>query len=250
MAWPFTVAVVSSLIYLTVGFIFGLQTVDGVATQLGQFQYVFGDWREFVKGANRYLAVTAKDVQRVAAKYLVDTTGHVRHIKFGEGDYNVTEQLIRQLVMSAHPGLTLPPLIDTNSSTENERTTPETYFGVGKVVNYGGGGLYDEGTTTFDYPPTLGADSFALRGRWSLDYQGATANSDQSSIKLNYHAANVYLVIGGAGNVTVTREGRSFTVPVSGPPTSHQIVFGEHPQSGTLEVRPDQGLQVFSFTYG
>jgi cytochrome c biogenesis protein CcdA/thiol-disulfide isomerase/thioredoxin len=184
------------------------------------------------------------------AEYLVDTTGQVRHIKFGEGDYNVTEQLIRQLVMSAHPGLKLPPLIDTNSSTENERTTPETYFGVGKVVNYGGGGLYDEGTTTFDFPPTLGADSFALRGRWSLDYQGATANSDQSSIKLNYHAANVYLVIGGAGNVTVTRDGRSFAVPISGPPTSHQIVFGDHLQSGTLEVHPDQGLQVFSFTYG
>jgi zinc protease len=58
---------------LAAGFIFGLQTVDGVATQLGQFQYVFGDWREFVKGANRYLAVTARDVQRVAAKYLIDS---------------------------------------------------------------------------------------------------------------------------------------------------------------------------------
>lgn len=184
------------------------------------------------------------------AEYLVDATGQVRHIKFGEGDYNVTEQLIRQLMMSARPGLKLSPLMDTNSSTATAPTTPETYFGVGKVVNYGGGGLYDEGTTTLDYPATLAADSFALRGRWSLDYQGATADSDQSSIKLNYHAANVYLVIGGTGNVTVTRDGRSSTIPISGPPTSHQIVVGDHPQSGTLEVQPSQGLQVFSFTYG
>ena len=58
---------------LASGFIFSLQTIDGVATQLGQYQYVYGDWREFVKGASRYLAVTAKDVQRVAAKYLVDS---------------------------------------------------------------------------------------------------------------------------------------------------------------------------------
>ncbi len=57
---------------LAAGYIFGLQTVDGIATQLGQYQYVHGDWREFLKGANRYLAVTARDVQRVAAKYLVD----------------------------------------------------------------------------------------------------------------------------------------------------------------------------------
>jgi zinc protease len=58
---------------LAASFIFGLQTVDGVATELGQYQYVHGDWREFAKGASRYLAVTAADVTRVARKYLVDT---------------------------------------------------------------------------------------------------------------------------------------------------------------------------------
>ena len=52
---------------------FGLQTVDGVATRLGEAQYVEGDWRRFIEGATRYLAVTAADVQRVARKYLVDT---------------------------------------------------------------------------------------------------------------------------------------------------------------------------------
>jgi zinc protease len=58
---------------LAAGYIFGLQTVDGIAQQLGQYQYVYGDWREFLKGASRYLAVSADDVKRVAAKYLVDT---------------------------------------------------------------------------------------------------------------------------------------------------------------------------------
>jgi len=58
---------------LAAGYIFGLQSVDGIAHQLAQYQYVYGDWREFLKGASRYLAVTGKDVQRVADKYLVDT---------------------------------------------------------------------------------------------------------------------------------------------------------------------------------
>ncbi|HET6151250.1 MAG TPA: pitrilysin family protein, partial [Polyangia bacterium] len=58
---------------LAAGFIFGLQTVDGVAQQLGQYQYVHGDWHEFLKGASRYLEVTATDVRRVAEKYLVDS---------------------------------------------------------------------------------------------------------------------------------------------------------------------------------
>jgi zinc protease len=57
---------------LAAGFVFGLQTVAGIATELGEYQYVHGDWREFGKGAARYLAVTAADVTRVARQYLVD----------------------------------------------------------------------------------------------------------------------------------------------------------------------------------
>jgi zinc protease len=58
---------------LAAAFVFGLQTVDGVAQALGRAQYIEGDWKRFVEGATRYLAVTAADVQRVAKKYLVDT---------------------------------------------------------------------------------------------------------------------------------------------------------------------------------
>jgi hypothetical protein len=48
----------------------------------------------------------------------------------------------------------------------------------------------------------------------------------------------------------VIRDGRSLTVPISGPPTSHRIASDDHPASGTIEVRPSQGLQLYSFTYG
>ena len=58
---------------LAAGYIFALQTVDGIAQELGQYQYVHGDWREFLKGASRYLAVSAAEIRRVAAKYLIDT---------------------------------------------------------------------------------------------------------------------------------------------------------------------------------
>jgi cytochrome c biogenesis protein CcdA/thiol-disulfide isomerase/thioredoxin len=184
------------------------------------------------------------------AEYLIDADGMVRHIKFGEGDYRITERLIRQLLDRANPRASLPPPVDTGDTTPQHQTTSETYFGVGKVVNYGGGGQYDEGTATFDYPPTLAADSFALRGPWSLDYQGATADSDQSGIKLNYHAKSVYMVVGGTGTVTVLRGGQSTTVPISGPPTSHRIVAADRPENATLEVRAGKGIQIFSFTYG
>jgi cytochrome c biogenesis protein CcdA/thiol-disulfide isomerase/thioredoxin len=184
------------------------------------------------------------------AEYLIDANGTVRHIKFGEGDYNVTENLIRQLLTDANPDIELPSPSESVDTTPASGQTPETYLGVGKMVNYGGTDVYDEGTETFDYPMNLPDDSFAYRGRWKLDYQGATAESDNSSIALKYTAKNVYIVAGGEGTVTVNRDGKTTTIPISGPPTSHQIVAGDEAARGQLEVRLSQGLQAFSFTYG
>jgi cytochrome c biogenesis protein CcdA/thiol-disulfide isomerase/thioredoxin len=184
------------------------------------------------------------------AEYLIDAQGTVRHVKFGEGDYDVTENLIRQLLSEADKGAALPPETKTADTTPTSSLTPETYFGVGKVVNYGGQGFYDQGTATFAYPPQLATDSFAYRGSWALDYQGATSQSDQSSIGLNYHARNVYLVVGGTGTVTVTRDGKATVIPVSGAPNMRQVVADDEDGSGHLDVTLSKGLQAFSFTYG
>jgi cytochrome c biogenesis protein CcdA/thiol-disulfide isomerase/thioredoxin len=184
------------------------------------------------------------------AEYLIDAEGTVRHVKFGEGDYDVTEGLIRQLLSDADEGTELPPATEGADTTPTSTLTPETYFSVGKVVNYGGGGVYDRGEATFELPARLADDSFALRGRWALDYQGVTAVDDGAAIALNYHARNVYLVVGGTGNVTVTQDGTTRTIPVSGPPNMRQIVADDADGAGAVEVALSPGLQAFSFTYG
>jgi cytochrome c biogenesis protein CcdA/thiol-disulfide isomerase/thioredoxin len=184
------------------------------------------------------------------AEYLIDATGTVRHIMFGEGDYDVTENLIRQLLTEASPGVTLPSPSGVADTTPQGDLTPETYFSVGKVGNYGGGGTYDSGDAVFNYPATLPDDTFALRGPWSLDYQGATAAADTSTIELNYNAKSVYLVVGGQGTATVLRDDKTEEIPISGAPTSHQIVSENQVGHRHLEVRLSKGLQAFSFTYG
>jgi cytochrome c biogenesis protein CcdA/thiol-disulfide isomerase/thioredoxin len=184
------------------------------------------------------------------AEYLIDANGTVRHIKFGEGDYGGTENLIRELLVAANPDVKLPPPSDAADQTPTAGLTPETYLGVGKMVNYGGPDTYSEGTADFTYPAKLADDSFAYRGRWKLDFQGATAESDGSRISLKYNAKNVYIVAGGDGDVTVTSNGKTMNVPISGAPTSHQLVSSGAVTRGELEVRLSKGLQAFSFTYG
>ena len=43
------------------------------------------------------------------AAYLIDATGTLRYVKYGEGDYQHTETLIRQLLVAANPAVSLPP---------------------------------------------------------------------------------------------------------------------------------------------
>ena len=45
----------------------------------------FGTWDNY---ANQYWP----------AEYLIDRNGHIRHIHFGEGEYDETEELIRTLL--------------------------------------------------------------------------------------------------------------------------------------------------------
>ncbi len=184
------------------------------------------------------------------AEYLIDANGTVRHTKFGEGDYDTGEKLIRQLLVDANPDVRLPAATHSVDATPKTKLTPETYLGVGKTGNYGGDGEYKAGTTTFGYPAKVANDKFALRGRWTLDDQGATAGSDDAAIRLNYTAKDVYAVIGGTGTIIVTRGGKTTTTSISGPPTLHQIVADDAAHRDQLDMQVSAGLQVFSFTFG
>lgn len=184
------------------------------------------------------------------AEYLIDANGQVRHTKFGEGDYDGTEKLIRQLLADAHPGAPLPAPTSSADTTPQTRLTPETYLGVERSGNYGGTGDYTSGTVTLSFPPTLADDTFALRGRWTLDDQGATAEGDDATVRLNYTAKDVYAVVGGTGTLTVTRDGTTTTTPIGGAPTLHRIVADDSAHRDQLDMRVSKGLQVFSFTFG
>jgi len=185
------------------------------------------------------------------AHYLIDADGVVRHVKFGEGDYATTEKLIRELLKDANPDVRLSAATDVADDTpESGSTTPESYLSLGKVVNFGGDEDYASGTNTYTYPTTLAADSFALKGDWELDFQNATPVAGEGSIKLNYHASEVRMVLAGEGTVTLKLNGKTTTIKVSGTPDSYQLLKTDDIEDGTLEVTLSEGLEAYSFTFG
>jgi cytochrome c biogenesis protein CcdA/thiol-disulfide isomerase/thioredoxin len=185
------------------------------------------------------------------AHYLIDSEGMVRHIKFGEGGYQTTEKLIRELLQQANPSVTLPaPIEASDDGPVAGATTPETYLGTTKKVNYAGTQPYKAGAGEYTAPADQAADSFALAGGWDLGTQSITPAGAGSSIALNYHAKQVYIVVSGEGMIDVVRDGKTTSVPVSGTPTLYKIVDDTDIREGKLEVRIPEGIQAYSFTFG
>lgn len=57
---------------LTAQYVFGLDSISGVGSAIGEAAVVWGDAQRFLEGAKRYEDVTAEDVQRAAREYLVE----------------------------------------------------------------------------------------------------------------------------------------------------------------------------------
>ena len=185
------------------------------------------------------------------AHYLIDAEGVVRHVKFGEGGYANTEKLIRELLEDADPGVTLSAATDTADDTpEGGSTTPESYFGLGKEVNFGGTEDYASGTNTYVIPNKLKRDTFALEGDWAIDFQNARPVGGEGKVGLEYTASEVRMVLAGEGSVTVTIDGKSRTFDVSGTPQSYQLLKTDSIEKGSLVVTLNEGLEAYSFTFG
>ncbi|MFK4087170.1 cytochrome c biogenesis protein CcdA [Kribbella sp. NPDC020789] len=188
------------------------------------------------------------------AKYLVDATGTVRSIKFGEGSYDQTENQIRQLLKDANPNVQLPAPVDGTVKADSigaAGTTPETYLGYSRAANLNGSGkLTPNKTVAFGLNPEQPADTYSLGGNWVVGTQSVTATKTSQS-RLNFNAAKVFHVLSGEGTVTVSIPGLpDKTVKVSGTPNAYQLVDLPSQQRKTMTVTYSPGVTAFTYSFG
>lgn len=203
---------------------------------------------------NSYATWTAYRNRYWPAQYLVDADGTVRHIRLGEGGYEQTEELVRELLADANPGVELPEPTSVADTTPNDAITPETYFSIKRVINYAGEPDYAAGRQDFVLADEQKQDTFSLGGAWEIDFQGARAVSDDARVRLAYRSADVFVVLGGEGTVdaTVTTDGRPTTtsIDVSGNPRLYPVLEGDDPTEGLVELEVPEGVQVYTMTFG
>ncbi len=192
------------------------------------------------------------------AHYFIDAAGRVRYFHFGEGEYNVAEQVIRALLREAGADLGRP------ISQPNPRftaRTPETYLGWARGQRFvsEGKAVLDQAV---DYRPAHNPSNgeWALSGKWVVS-QHYIAPQQGGVLELGFHARNVYLVIepeepGGRIEVRVDGRVSKDTADVAAgvllPKESrlYQLVGLAKPGEHILHLNVKGKLRLFAFTFG
>jgi cytochrome c biogenesis protein CcdA/thiol-disulfide isomerase/thioredoxin len=202
---------------------------------------------------NNYGTWNAYDNEYWPAEYLIDAQGVVRHVDFGEGNYALTETLIRKLLVAGHPGLKLPPTTSVANLTPFVETSPESYIGYKYGLTYMDSNVApaQNVATQYHFPKDLSSTTWALSGVWNEHAEEATSVKD-SKLEINYVAQDVYLVMGGTGTVTVSLGNGTVptTIHVNGVPRLYTLFHAKSSSSGNMVLKFTPGVQAFDFTFG
>jgi thiol-disulfide isomerase/thioredoxin len=209
------------------------------------------------------------------ALYFVDARGQIRHHQFGEGDYELSERVIQELLIEA--GATEAPgdLVSVDArgvevvAAWDTLQSPETYVGYERAEGFASprGAAPDE-RRVYAAPTRLALNQWALTGDWTVANWSAASNEAEGRIAYRFHARDLHLVMGPVAPGGTVR----FRVLVDGqPPGAAHGVDVDAEGSGSLtqqrlyqlirQPKPivdrlfeiqflDSGAEVFSFTFG
>ena len=207
------------------------------------------------------------------AHYFFDAQGRQRYHHFGEGRYQESEMVIRQLLAEAgHAPKAGGMAAATTKGAEAGASfatlnSPETYLGFRRAQRFASpGGQLPNRPKTYAAAP-LPLNGWALEGQWVIGPQSARSTAAKGAISYRFHARDLHLVLGSTTGLPVrfrvTIDGRApgsdAGVDVRADGTGE--VRGERlyqlvRQKGDVHDRTfrieflDPGVEAFAFTFG
>jgi len=243
--------------------------VIGVHTPEFAFEHIPANVQKFVTSDgitypvaldNNYDTWNAYSNDSWPADYLIDKSGNIRYVALGEGNYNVTEEAIQQLLGIKAPLVTKPTVVPI---TANQ--TPETYFGTNRDSGYVGSPDINNGT--YNYTPievnNLPQDSWTLSGNWQINPENITSQNGNNTLTFNVDAKDVYVVAGSdnnqPSNVKVTlspnvsgeygSDAPNGQLTVSGSALYHIASFKSF-SNANIQLQVPKGVSLYTFTFG
>jgi len=210
------------------------------------------------------------------AHYLIDRQGRIRHHHFGEGEYEETENKIRELI--AENGGTLHPK-QTNhvaegaqvQASQTKTISPETYIGYARTENLRiEPSIIKNHVANYKGVTGLKPDEWTLNGNWLIESEKALLKKPTGKISFQFHARDLHLVLGkNNGSKTL-----KFKVTIDGhPPGDEHGVDTSADGSGSIDenrlyqlIRQkevhanenhlfeiffyNEGVEAYAFTFG
>jgi cytochrome c biogenesis protein CcdA/thiol-disulfide isomerase/thioredoxin len=212
---------------------------------------------------NDYATWSAYHNQYWPADYLIDATGRVRLVHFGEGSYEETERGIRGLLAEAGSG-PLGRMANARAEKPDPHATPESYLGAARAARFANGPIV-AGRQSFRPVPTdeLGRNQLAYGGQWTIADDAAIAGRS-ASLKLDFSARRVFCVLGSPGHprpMRVLLDGKPIPSSLAGPDVHggvatisnqrlYRLVDLPRPGEHVLTLEPQTGLTGYAFTFG
>jgi thiol-disulfide isomerase/thioredoxin len=224
---------------------------------------------------NNYAVWSAFGNHYWPALYLADAQGHIRHHRYGEGEYAQSEMIIQQLLADAGAtGLSMglvpvsPHGLEMAADWASLKS-PENYTGCERTQGFAspGGPLPGE-PHIYAAPARLGLNQWALAGEWTMEEEAATLNAAGGQVACRFHARDLNLVMAPANLGSQVR----FQVSIDGQPPGpahgtdtdadgsgtliQQRVYQLIRQPGPIAERTfeiafaDPGAQAYCFTFG
>ena len=198
----------------------------------------FGTWEAW---QNRYWP----------AKYFVDRRGHIRYAHFGEGDYEESERVIRQLLAEGKDGPLVSGAIEDATPTGPQ--TPESYLGYGRIDRFVGSSIQPDREAAYTIPQFVPLHGLAYGGRWRVEEERIVAGED-ARLRLHFKGGDVFLVLGTAGEqetAEVTLDGeRVGTVAVTQDDLYTLARIPGENDEHVLDLRLSPGTEAYAFTFG
>ena len=208
------------------------------------------------------------------AHYFIDTQGQIRHHHFGEGEYEQSEDVIRQLLTDAGqknlPGGYVQPGAQgaEAAGSGDAQRSPETYVGYARAANFAGGQVAHDEAWNYHAPTTLMANQWAFDGRWTVRDENAQLDKTNGRIVYRFRGRDLHLVLGPASDGKPVR----FRVLIDGKaPGSDHGMDTDADGIGTITAQRlyqlvrqangsgertfeitflDPGVQAYAFTFG
>jgi thiol-disulfide isomerase/thioredoxin len=137
------------------------------------------------------------------ALYFVDARGRIRHHHFGEGEYQFSELVARELLGGSgandlEPGLAAVEGTGVEAPADwDDLESGENYVGYERTHDFASpGGAVLGVRHVYSLPDRLRRNEWALSGEWTMQEGATVLNGANGRIAYRFHARDLHLVMG------------------------------------------------------